>query len=97
MGGAAYTYAYNPDNFADPEVFRPERFLLGDGELETDVLRAKGSYWPFGTGVRKCPGMKMALQELYLGIARTVYLFEITAEKPEEFKGNFEILDHFSE
>ncbi|RVX76061.1 hypothetical protein B0A52_00418 [Exophiala mesophila] len=97
VGGAAYTYAYNPDNFTDPEVFRPERFLLGEGEPEPDVLRAKGSYWPFGTGVRKCPGMKMALQELYLGIARTVYLFDITSEKPEELKTNFEILDHFSE
>ncbi len=39
----------------------------------------------------------MAFQELYLTIARLVYLFEITPEKPEELENNFEILDHFSE
>ena len=38
----------------------------------------------------------MAYQELYLTIARLVYLFDITPEKPEELKKNFQMLDHFS-
>lgn len=38
----------------------------------------------------------MAYQELYLTIARLVYLFDMTPEKPEELVGNFDMLDHFS-
>jgi cytochrome P450 len=96
VGGAAWTYAYNPANYPEPEVFRPERYLPGEGGSDEQVERAKNSYWPFQTGVRKCPGMKMAYQELYLTIARMVYLFDITPEKLEEFESNFDILDHFS-
>lgn len=97
VGGAAWTYAYNPQNYPDPEVFRPERYLPVEGGSPEQVDTAKNSYWPFQTGVRKCPGMKMAYQELYITIARLLYLFEITPEQPQELKSNFDILDHFSE
>lgn len=40
--------------------------------------------------------MKLAYQELHLTIARLVYVLDIHPEKPDELKGNFEILDHFS-
>lgn len=39
----------------------------------------------------------MAYQELYITIARMVYLFHIQSEDAEEMKHNFELLDHFSE
>ncbi len=82
--------------FPEPEVFRPQRYIVEGGTTEDDVTRAKNSYWAFQTGVRKCPGMKLAYQELYLTIGRLVFLFDITPEKPDEMKGNFEVLDHFS-
>jgi trans-cinnamate 4-monooxygenase len=75
---------YNPEYYPNPEEYRPERYLYQESSSEADVLRAKTSYWPFLTGVRKCPGMKMAYQELYLTIARLIYLFDLTPEKPEE-------------
>jgi len=40
--------------------------------------------------------MKVAYVELQLTVARLVYLFEITPERPEELKKNFDILDHSS-
>ncbi|KIW29548.1 uncharacterized protein PV07_05360 [Cladophialophora immunda] len=96
VGCSNWTYAYNPIYFPDPEIFRPERYVVEGSTTEDDVMRAKNSYWPFQTGVRKCPGMKLAYQELYLTIGRLVYLFDITPEKPEELEGNFEVLDHFN-
>lgn len=46
--------SYSPRNFAEPEEFRPERFL-GDPEFAGDDLKATQ---PFSTGPRNCIGMK---------------------------------------
>ncbi|EXJ70268.1 uncharacterized protein A1O5_06336 [Cladophialophora psammophila CBS 110553] len=96
VGGAFWALAYNADTYPEPEVFRPERYLMEDGRTEEEVDKSKGGYWAFSTGPRKCPGMKMAYQELYLTVARLVYLFEMTPEKPEELEENFKLLDHFN-
>jgi cytochrome P450 len=44
-----------PDNFEQPEVFRPERFLEGHVEANTWI--------PFGGGVRRCIGAGFSLME----------------------------------
>ena len=50
--------------FPDPEQFRPERFL------ETDDPRMLDFTLSFGFGRRICPGMHVALQSLYIFLAR---------------------------
>lgn len=96
IGVSKYALAQNELYFPEPHVFKPERYLEGGEFSDEEVERAKNSYWVFSLGPRKCPGLKMAYQELYLTIARLVYLFDITPEKPEELKKNFQMLDHFS-
>ena len=48
-----------PEQFAEPEVFRPERFNPEHGEKH-----APGAYLPFGAGPRTCLGAPFAMMEL---------------------------------
>ncbi len=54
----AYLAHRRADSFADPQVFRPERFL--------DRRYAPYVYFPFGGGVRRCMGMSFALLEMQI-------------------------------
>lgn len=49
---------YHPKYFAEPEKYKPERFLAGDRENES---RPKYAFLPFGLGPRNCIGYKLAL------------------------------------
>ncbi|KAH8290939.1 hypothetical protein KR054_007326 [Drosophila jambulina] len=49
----------DPDNFPEPEVFRPERF---DEEHKHEIKQF--TYLPFGVGPRSCIGNRMALMEV---------------------------------
>jgi cytochrome P450 len=51
---------HRPDVYADPHVFRPERFLDAEGNFEKP-----GTYtWiPFGGGIRRCLGATLAMAE----------------------------------
>jgi cytochrome P450 len=51
-----------PAHFADPDVFRPERW--GDG-----ASPARGAYFPFGGGARACLGQRLATMEVVLVLA----------------------------
>ncbi|XP_020800979.1 cytochrome P450 9c1 [Drosophila serrata] len=50
---------HDPDNFPEPEVFRPERF---DEEHKHEIKQF--TYLPFGVGPRSCIGNRMALMEV---------------------------------
>lgn len=57
--------------FPSPDVFRPERFLeTTDHRLQTFEL-------PFGFGRRICPGMHLALNSLFINVARILWAFDV--------------------
>ena len=70
----------SPVHFADPDAFRPERWMDG---LEDRLPR--GAYFPFGAGTRKCLGDQFALLEgriALLEMARSSRLVPIRSGIP---------------
>lgn len=64
---------YEPQYFADPFEFRPERWL--DPNFEKSL--PKGVYFPFGGGQRVCIGQHFAMMELLLMVATMVQRCEL--------------------
>ncbi|CAG2167150.1 unnamed protein product [Oppiella nova] len=73
------TYAMHrdPEYFADPEVFRPERFLT------ENIAHNPYTYLPWGAGPRNCLGTRLAQLEIKLALVNLVhrYVFH-TTDKP---------------
>jgi cytochrome P450 len=69
----AWALATSPENWNEPEAFRPERLE------DSVVVNDKGTQFklmPFGGGRRMCPGDGFALATLELMVARLLYYFE---------------------
>ncbi|KAL8722842.1 MAG: hypothetical protein Q9225_000729 [Loekoesia sp. 1 TL-2023] len=63
----------DPTIFADPNDFKPERWLTDNPDLE----RINQAYVPFGRGSRMCVGLNFALAELYIVIACLFRRFDL--------------------
>ncbi|XP_015793899.1 cytochrome P450 3A41-like [Tetranychus urticae] len=69
-----YAIHHDPENYPEPEVFDPNRFLQGSPKPFT--------FLPFGAGPRTCIGMRFALTNAKLTLARFVRSFEVfTSDK----------------
>ncbi|RDX44553.1 cytochrome P450 [Lentinus brumalis] len=70
-------WAYSRDlkHYADPEEFRPERFLK-DGQLDHSVLDP--SLMAFGYGRRVCPGKHFAQTTLFMLLSSILQTFSIS-------------------
>ncbi|CAG2115247.1 unnamed protein product, partial [Medioppia subpectinata] len=60
----------DPEFFPDPDQFKPERFL--------NPTHHPYAYLPFGCGPRHCVGVRFALNEMRMCIAKIVHNFEFT-------------------
>ncbi|EEF43899.1 cytochrome P450 77A3 [Ricinus communis] len=66
----------DPDVWKDPDEFRPERFLNGDG-VDVDVTGTRGvKMVPFGAGRRICPAWSLGTLHVNLLLARMVHAFK---------------------
>ena len=72
-------FRYNEEYFGDPWVFRPERWIVdpATGVTEDDVTRAYACFNPFSIGVGNCAGQKLAMEEILITIARTLYRMDV--------------------
>lgn len=68
----AYVVHRDPEMYGpDPEAFRPERWLFGEGDEEgrERVARMEAANFAFGMGPRICLGKELALMETYKVVA----------------------------
>lgn len=82
-----WAIARDPDQWTDPLLFRPERFLPGGEKAGVDVKGNDFELIPFGAGRRICAGLSLGLRTIQLLTATLVHGFEwelaggITPEK----------------
>lgn len=62
-----YAMHHDPENFPDPHVFSPERFI---GENAKSIRPY--TYLPFGAGPRNCVGMKLGLHAAKMAVMHSV-------------------------
>ncbi|TLS22254.1 uncharacterized protein PpBr36_10073 [Pyricularia pennisetigena] len=71
---------HNPDNFVDPDSFRPQRFLPPTHPMH-DARLAAGSnmaaFKPFSYGPRDCLGKNLAYAEMNLVASRLLLRFDV--------------------
>lgn len=76
----------NPANFADPDSFRPERWLPASHPQYDAVFAHDNhdSFRPFSFGTRDCIGKNLAYAELRLTVCRLLYRFDYALEPGQE-------------
>ncbi|GFP83725.1 cytochrome p450 81e8 [Phtheirospermum japonicum] len=62
---------HNPEIWADPEEFKPERFESVDGKKDLGFR-----FFPFGSGRRACPGENLGISNLGLGLGSLIQCFD---------------------
>ena len=70
--GSLYHIMNDPEHFKNPHVFKPERFIDGEGKFVPDEQVA-----PFGVGKRICLGQTLAEKEFYIFFAGFIQQFEL--------------------
>nr|AAG49315.1 flavonoid 3'-hydroxylase [Pelargonium x hortorum] len=70
-----WAIARDPDVWADPLSFRPERFLPGSEKENVDVKGNDFELIPFGAGRRICAGMSLGLRMVQLLTATLLHAF----------------------
>ncbi|KAI3399735.1 hypothetical protein diail_5802 [Diaporthe ilicicola] len=73
---------HNPENFADPDSFRPERWLppshpLYDHHFDRDN---RFVFKPFSFGPRDCIGRTLAYSEMRIFLSRVLYRFDFVLD-----------------
>ncbi|KAJ3557933.1 hypothetical protein NM688_g1205 [Phlebia brevispora] len=76
----------NPDDFPEPDEFRPER-ILDEDENNRRILREMRTQlkkpFAFGLGRRLCPGINLAMRALFIDIACLLWAFEFSPVQDE--------------
>lgn len=69
------------DEYGDPNVYRPERWIVNEeaGVTAEDVARISTYMRPFSAGWSNCVGQNLAILEMLLIIARTLFRLDVRA------------------
>ncbi|KAJ2955885.1 hypothetical protein NQZ79_g8176 [Umbelopsis isabellina] len=82
---------HNPDYWANPETFDPDRFLEG-GEM--DLQTSAAAYLPFGAGTRQCIGMNFSIAEQRVALSGILRKYEISLPEDSEHKNGLKFSNH---
>ncbi|TCD64487.1 hypothetical protein EIP91_004048 [Steccherinum ochraceum] len=67
---------HDPQDYRDPDQFKPERFIGKDGKMDSSVRDP--TTISFGFGRRICPGRHFSQNTLSIFIASVLHVFDIT-------------------
>ena len=68
---------HDPEVYADPEEFKPERFLNKDGTVRDDPTLS----FVFGFGKRICPGRHFVDATIFIVVSSVLSVFNVTKAK----------------
>ncbi|KAL6233057.1 hypothetical protein BDW75DRAFT_7344 [Aspergillus navahoensis] len=77
IGSPIYTVHRNSAYFPQPDLFVPERWL----EVKGGVDSSRAPFCPFSLGPRSCVAKRLAMDEIGVTIARTLYLYEMRLDE----------------
>ena len=73
VGCAPWAMGRDEDVYGDAYIYRPERWIASSEADEVLVRRLKKQFHPFSMGSGDCAGRNLAMLELLLVVARTVW------------------------
>ncbi|TFY60735.1 hypothetical protein EVG20_g7315 [Dentipellis fragilis] len=74
-----WSMLHNPEEYPDPEAFKPERYLTPDGQLTDDDMK-----YAFGFGRRVCSGLHLADSTVWMIIVSFLSIFDIVPAKDKD-------------
>jgi len=75
VGTSAYCIHHNPEYFPEPDVFKPQRWIIDDasGVTVDSVQKAREAFFSFSFGGSGCVGKQVAYQQMSIALARVLY------------------------
>jgi hypothetical protein len=90
VASSMYATHHDPATYADPEAFRPERWMPdGTAQKKEEIHRMEGVWLGFGGGSHSCPGQHLARFCVVKGVARVLGEFEVGVEGEPRVRGWF--------
>ena len=79
VGMSGFCNGRNEEIFGDPNVFRPEKWIVSEatGVTVEDLARFRSMHHPFLTGPGSCAGKTIAMLEMTITIARTLHRLDV--------------------
>ncbi|KAJ9549983.1 hypothetical protein OSB04_022526 [Centaurea solstitialis] len=76
----------NPENWDKPSEFNPDRFINADGTTKYDYNGYDCNYIPFGSGRRRCPGVRLGEKMLVYFLSSLLHSFDWTLPTDKEYE-----------
>ncbi|KAG1816780.1 cytochrome P450 [Suillus subaureus] len=82
--GNVWSISQDPDVFPEPDAFKPQRWIDGQGNLRDDI-----KLFVFGFGRRVCPGQHVANRSVFITALLVLWVFRLILDptKPLEDMG----------
>lgn len=73
IGVSPYAVHHSEILYPDSYTYKPERWIVSEGNPKEAVERARDAFSPFSLGSRACAGRNMAYMELADAVAKTIW------------------------